>query len=259
MRNLHDQLSANIPQLTNELRQHSRREIVSFIGLSAIVMLGFYLAQRAKPSHTFYADAPDRLFRTDGTPRELQCSLVWSTPPKRKPRLRDNLVAAIVTPTRPQTPDDALIRIDSQCFTSTVLGDTSCDCRWQREAAMDRIEKHGNGVLLLLLSGHEGRGHGLATKIDTMALAQQSGTSFSEALSRQGKELDDRDYADGVAILRASPYKTARVLTNNPAKLAAVQQAGIIAIREPLTPPDTALIDPSSSVSNAYHTEWLEK
>ncbi|MEJ0073035.1 MAG: hypothetical protein WDN27_03060 [Candidatus Saccharibacteria bacterium] len=239
--------------------EQAARNVASLVRLSAIALIGVYMAKRSRSILPFYADEPRRLYREDGTPRELQGTLLWSAPPSPGLRARDDLIAGVVTPIRRQRPHDALIRIDSQCFTSSMPGDTSCDCRWQKERAKDLIEVHGNGLLLLLMKGHEGRGHGLGIKIDAMAEAQQTGKSFSEVLADHELPLDVRDYTDAVKILRASPYKSARVLTNNPEKLDVVQQAGITVIREPLLPPDDVLGMPDSGVSAEYLTEWSEK
>jgi len=82
----------------------------------------------------------------------------------------------------------------------------------------------GRGVLLYL--NQEGRGIGLANKMRAYAL-QDQGFDTVEANHRLGFEDDERDFRVGAAILRAMGFSSARLITNNPAKVGMLTANGI--------------------------------
>lgn len=117
-----------------------------------------------------------------------------------------------------------LIRIHSQCLTGDVFHSTRCDCREQLEAALRMIAKNGQGVLLYQVQ--EGRGIGLINKIRAYSL-QDQGADTVEANLQLGLDADARDYAECAEILKDLGVRRARMMSNNPEKLAALEQAGI--------------------------------
>jgi GTP cyclohydrolase II len=82
----------------------------------------------------------------------------------------------------------------------------------------------GSGVLLYL--DQEGRGIGLANKMRAYSL-QDQGFDTVEANHRLGFEDEERDFRVGAQVLRAMGFSAVRLLTNNPAKLARMEEAGI--------------------------------
>jgi len=129
--------------------------------------------------------------------------------------------------------DDCLVRIHSECATGDVLGSLRCDCRDQLEKSLSLIDQAGAG-LLIYLRGHEGRGIGLANKIRAYAL-QDKGMDTVDANIHLGFAADARDYAAAVEILKYFGLKKIRLLTNNPVKTTALEQAGInVSKRVPL-------------------------
>ena len=90
---------------------------------------------------------------------------------------------------------------------------------------MKLINLEGSG-LLLYLRGHEGRGIGLANKIRAYAL-QEQGMDTLDANTHLGFAPDERDYAVAVDILKQFGLRKVRLLTNNRAKIDALEQAGI--------------------------------
>jgi GTP cyclohydrolase II len=125
---------------------------------------------------------------------------------------------------RPQTPGPVLTRLHSECFTGDLLGSLKCDCGQQLRGAVETISKAGCGVLLYL--AQEGRGIGLINKLRAYKL-QDQGFDTLEANERLGFEADERLYATAARMLALLGYKSVRLLTNNPGKVAGLEAAGI--------------------------------
>ena len=117
-----------------------------------------------------------------------------------------------------------LARLHSACFTGDVLGSLKCDCGPQLHAALGAMGEAGAGVLLYL--NQEGRGIGLANKMRAYGL-QNQGFDTVEANHRLGFEDDERDFRIGAAMLRKLGFGAVRLLTNNPRKVAMMQDHGI--------------------------------
>ena len=117
-----------------------------------------------------------------------------------------------------------LVRVHSECLTGDVLGSQRCDCGPQLERALERVAAEGGVVVYV--RGHEGRGVGLGAKLRAYEL-QDRGLDTVDAQLELGLPVDAREYAAGAAVLVDLGIRSVRLLTNNPAKVAALREHGI--------------------------------
>jgi len=120
--------------------------------------------------------------------------------------------------------DPPLVRIHSQCLTGDVFGSLRCDCRDQLEMALEMIAKEGAGVLIY--EQKEGRGIGLMPKLQAYAL-QDQGMDTVQANEELGFRADHREFQAPAAVLQVLGVQAVRLISNNPQKVAALEDAGI--------------------------------
>jgi 3,4-dihydroxy 2-butanone 4-phosphate synthase/GTP cyclohydrolase II len=130
------------------------------------------------------------------------------------------------------TGTNPLVRIHSECFTGDVLHSQRCDCGDQLELSISLIEASSYGYIIYLRN-HEGRGIGLSEKIKAYQL-QDQGMDTVEANIALGHQVDARKWNDAVAIVKKLGLKTLTLLTNNPDKVAAIEEAGITCVQRNL-------------------------
>lgn len=117
-----------------------------------------------------------------------------------------------------------LVRIHSQCLTGDVFGSIKCDCGPQLTTAMQMIEDEGRGAIVY--QQQEGRGIGIINKIRAYAL-QDEGADTVEANEKLGFAVDARVYQQCAEILFDLGLCKVRVISNNPDKLKALEDAGL--------------------------------
>ena len=133
-----------------------------------------------------------------------------------------------------------LVRLHSECLTGDILGSLKCDCGPQLDAALQAMaevaDKGGWGVLLYMRQ--EGRGIGLVNKLRAYRL-QDQGFDTVDANTRLGLPDEARDFPTAARMLDLLGVSEIRLMTNNPAKVAALEAQGVkVAERVPHSLPD---------------------
>jgi 3,4-dihydroxy 2-butanone 4-phosphate synthase/GTP cyclohydrolase II len=124
------------------------------------------------------------------------------------------------------TGENVLVRMHSECITGEAFGSKKCECGPQLDYALDRIATDPAGGVVIYLRGQEGRGIGLLNKLKAYAL-QDEGMDTVEANLALGLPSEAREYGAAVSILRDLGIKSVRLMSNNPAKIDALEMAGI--------------------------------
>jgi GTP cyclohydrolase II len=150
--------------------------------------------------------------------------------------LGDETVAVVIKNIDPRKP--VPVRLHSACLTGDLFGSCRCDCGDQLRLALTKIAEMGGGIVLYL--DQEGRGIGLTNKLRAYRL-QDAGLDTVDANHTLGFEDDERDYGIAARMLAMLGVERVRLLTNNPAKLTSLSEAGIeVVARVPLLAPVNA-------------------
>ncbi|HWL25674.1 MAG TPA: GTP cyclohydrolase II [Ureibacillus sp.] len=123
--------------------------------------------------------------------------------------------------------EDAIIRMHSICHTGDIFGSQRCDCGYQLHESMKMVKEHGCGAIFYL-ANHEGRGIGLFSK-SLAYLLQEEGYDTVEANEALGFEDDTRSYEEAIQVLETLREKPVTLITNNPKKLTALKEHGLLA------------------------------
>ena len=134
-------------------------------------------------------------------------------------------VAFVLGEINPEEP--VLVRVHSQSLLSDLFGSlqnggSRLHLGSQLHSAFEKIAAAGSGVLLYLLP--EGRGIGLLSRLKALE-AKEQGQESAET-SESGR-ADDQNYGIGSQILRHLGVRKMRLMTNNPAKYAAIKGFGL--------------------------------
>ncbi|MET4079980.1 3,4-dihydroxy-2-butanone-4-phosphate synthase [Janibacter sp. UYMM211] len=128
-------------------------------------------------------------------------------------------------------PGGSRVRVHSECLTGDAFGSRRCDCGPQLDAALAEVAEHGGAVVYL--RGHEGRGVGLLDKLRAYA-EQDAGADTVEAQIALGLPVDAREYGAAVAVLHDLGLTDVELMTNNPAKVEALERGEITVRRVPI-------------------------
>lgn len=131
----------------------------------------------------------------------------------------------------PRKRERVAVRVHSECLTGEAFASLKCDCGAQLDSAMREVARRGVGVVLYLRQ--EGRGVGLTNKIRAYAL-QAEGADTVDANRLLGLPDDARTYEAAAAMLRHLEVASVEIITNNPAKVEALEALGVrVATRLP--------------------------
>lgn len=148
--------------------------------------------------------------------------------------MREHVALIIGQPNGDRAP---LVRLHSECLTGDILGSLKCDCGPQLHAALHamaheaKASGHGEGESgggwgVLLYLRQEGRGIGLINKLRAYRL-QDQGFDTVDANNRLGLPTEARDFPVAARMLELLGVRTIRLMTNNPAKVAALEEVGV--------------------------------
>jgi GTP cyclohydrolase II len=115
------------------------------------------------------------------------------------------------------------VRIHSECITGDIFRSQRCECGEQLAFSLDFAGKNG-GIIIYLRQ--EGRGIGIINKLHAY-VHQDKGLDTAKANLALGLEIDAREYSAAVTILHDLGVSKINLITNNPDKIKALDDAGI--------------------------------
>lgn len=142
--------------------------------------------------------------------RDIRLRQVWFFTENDKLNYRQGFPIRATIYGEPEGDDDPIVRPHSACMYSEVFYSVMCDCREQRNMAMQLMYEEGSGILLDL-EGHEGRALGPANKARIYKLHWEDGLDTVEATKGLQLPEDDRLWAATAAVLRALGTPRVRV------------------------------------------------
>ena len=135
--------------------------------------------------------------------------------------LRDQVAVLVGHPDLSQT---VTVRLHSACLTGDLFGSLKCDCGDQLRHTARYMAENGGGILLYL--DQEGRGNGLSNKMRAYRL-QAQGFDTYDADEVLGFDHDQRNFEFAARMLQQLGVSRVQVMTNNPVKIAALEEAGL--------------------------------
>eukprot|EP01037_Dinobryon_pediforme_P002456 gene2456-2494_t len=135
--------------------------------------------------------------------------------------LRDQVAIVIGQPDLSQP---VPVRLHSACLTGDLFGSLKCDCGDQLRSTTKAMAEGTGGIILYL--DQEGRGTGIGNKMRAYSLQAQGLDTF-DADEILGFEHDERHFAFAGRMLQLLGVNKVRLMTNNPAKVAALREAGL--------------------------------
>ena len=140
--------------------------------------------------------------------------------------MRDQVAIVVGSPDLAQP---VSVRMHSACLTGDLFGSLKCDCGDQLRNTVKQMAAGEGGILLYL--DQEGRGNGIANKMRAYKLQSQGWDTY-DADEALGFDLDQRHFDFAADMLKQLGVASVRLMTNNPLKIAALQEAGLSVVSD---------------------------
>jgi len=121
--------------------------------------------------------------------------------------------------------EDVLVRVHTGCLTGDVFHSRLCGCGDRLEAALDRIEREGRGVLVYL--DPQPRGRGVLAELAGDATHHDRRPGAGADAAADGSPVTLRRHGVGAQILKDLGLTSIRVLTNNPKRMVGLEGFGL--------------------------------
>ncbi|HZJ39434.1 MAG TPA: 3,4-dihydroxy-2-butanone-4-phosphate synthase [Demequina sp.] len=217
---------AVIAELVNDdgtmMRQGDATALADKEGLILMTIADLIHYRRAKDDLPLQIEPQPHRVLLEGEARLPTLHGEFTVKAYRDARTGDEHLAVYKEPTGAEVP---IVRVHSECLTGDAFSSLRCDCGPQLDAALVRVQAAGGAVVYL--TGHEGRGIGIISKIQAYAL-QDAGRDTVDANLDLGLPVDRREYGAAAAILADLGLDRVRLLTNNPAKVEGLRASGIV-------------------------------
>jgi 3,4-dihydroxy 2-butanone 4-phosphate synthase/GTP cyclohydrolase II len=133
---------------------------------------------------------------------------------------------------------DVLVRVHTGCLTGDVFHSSLCDCGALLEAALERIDSEGRGVVVYL--DPQPRGPGVFAELAGDAPHHRARAGAGGSAGERSPETL-RTHGIGAQILRDLGLTSIRVLTNNPKRIVGLDGFGLtVTAQTPLNSPRRA-------------------
>ena len=164
--------------------------------------------------------------------------------------------------------ENILTRVHSACRTNEVFHATNCECRKELEETFKQIQQERKGIIIYL--EQEGRGTGIAGKMKQLeGMFEWRDGKIEQRLTPDGQRVDTdmaykqagyqsecRDFSVAGEMLQFIGARSVRLVTNNPVKIRAIEEAGISVVPQEIhIHPDNEIIksDLRSKAANLGH------
>lgn len=219
---------AVIAELVNDdgtmMRQGDASALASNEGLTLMTIADLIYYRRAKQDLPLQVEPQPHRVLFEGEARLPTAHGEFRVRAYRDARTGNEHIALFATPGESAEGAVPIVRVHSECLTGDAFSSQRCDCGAQLDAALARV--HAEGGAVVYLTGHEGRGIGIISKIQAYAL-QDAGRDTVDANIELGLPVDRREYGAAAAILEDLGLHQVRLLTNNPAKVEGLRASGI--------------------------------